>query len=90
MQVGNGIERVKLKKQLVDFLIRPNVERREDSGVDKAFVKGLVIAVFSVQKIKSQENLHLDLISFIKGMHYIVSAFENTYIYKSSCDFFVR
>lgn len=68
MKVGNGIERVKLKKQLVDFLIRLNVELKEDRGVDKAFVKGLVIAVFSVKKIKSNENLSLDLVSFIKGM----------------------
>lgn len=34
-----------------------NVERRGDVAVDKAFVKGLVIAVFSVQKVKSNETL---------------------------------
>lgn len=68
MEVGNGIECVKLKKLLVDFLVRLNIERREDSTVDKAFVKGLVIGVFSVQKIKSNENLSSDLVAFISGM----------------------
>lgn len=67
MEDGNDIKFVKLKKILIEFLIRLNKERREDRTVDKSFVKGLIIAVFSVQKVKSGEVLNIALIDFIKG-----------------------
>lgn len=68
VEVGNGIEHVKLKKNLVDFLIKLNVERREDRSVDKAFIKGLMIAVFTVQKIKTSNNFNENLKAFINDL----------------------
>lgn len=68
MEVGNGNHYVKLKKSLVDFLIRLNVEFRDEISVDKSFLKGLAIAVFTVRKIKSSEKLSSELIGFIKGI----------------------
>lgn len=67
VEVGSGIQFVKFKDSLIDFLIRLNTERRNDLASDKTFVKGLLIAVFSVQKIKEQQNLQTDLLGFIKG-----------------------
>lgn len=78
VEVGDGFVFVKLKKALVDFLIRLNKERREDSTVDKAFVKGLVIAVFSVQKVKSGETFNSALINFIKGWYFKTPLFEKS------------
>lgn len=80
MEVGAGVEFIKLKKTLVDFLVQLNINRRDDSAVDKAFVKGLVIAVFTVQKIKKNEHLNPDLIEFIKGK-FMEFQIQNTKIY---------
>lgn len=66
VNVGDGIEYVKMIDSLVDFLIRLNTELKSAAG-DKAFIKGLVIAVFSMPKIKQNQILHPDLLEFIKG-----------------------
>lgn len=68
VKVGDDIEYVKLKDSLVEFLVRLNTQNREDTASDKLFIKGLIIAVFSVQKIKEKRVLHPDLVEFIKGM----------------------
>lgn len=57
-----------MKKCLVDFLTRLNVDRGEDVSLDKAFVKGLIIAVFGVQKVKSKDTLSQELMGFIRDL----------------------
>lgn len=64
---GSGNNFVKLKDSLVEFLTRLNTERRNDLTSDKIFVKGLLIAAFSVETIKEQRNLETNLLEFIKG-----------------------
>lgn len=68
VNVGENVQLVKLKTLLVDLLIRLNLQRREDDSMDKVFIKGLVIAVFSVRKVKAHENFHPDLVAFIRGL----------------------
>lgn len=68
VKVDDDIEYVKLKDSLVEFLLRLNTQNREDTASDKLFIKGLIIAVFSVQKIKEKQVLHPNLVEFIKGM----------------------
>lgn len=57
-----------MKKCLVDFLTRLNVDRSADVSIDKAFVKGLIIAVFGVQKVKSKDTLSQELKEFIHDL----------------------
>lgn len=49
----------------MDFLTRLNVDRGEDVSLDKAFVKGLVIAVFTLSQ-ELMEFIH-DLFLFRVG-----------------------
>lgn len=67
MQDGDGVIIVKLKKVALDFSIRLNKQRRHDHTLDRAFVQGLVTAVFGVHKVKSGA-LNPALIDFIKGL----------------------
>lgn len=67
-KVANGGKVVKLKKFLIDFLSRLNVERRGDVSIDKAFVKGLIMGVFNVQTVKANEALDPQLMEFVKGV----------------------
>lgn len=75
VQVGDDVEFVKLNKVLVDFLTKLNVDRRKDSSVDKTFVKGLIIAAFTVQKVKTNDILNQDLMEFIHDL--FLSRVEN-------------
>lgn len=68
VQVGEGVEFVKIKKVLLDFLTKLNVELRKDSSADKAFVKGLIIAAFTVQKVKTNDILSQDFMEFIHDL----------------------
>lgn len=67
---------VKLKGQLVQFLIKLNTDRGQDANMDKVFIKALLIAVFTVKFIKSGAILEPELMKFIEGIqknHFLLS-----------------
>lgn len=80
---------VKLKGQLVQFLIKLNTDRAPDANMDKVFIKALLIAVFTVKRIKSGAILEPELMKFIEGS--ICNAHNKYFlkkINKTFCNFY--
>lgn len=63
----DGHKEIMLKGRVVNWLIRMNAERN-DKNSDKAFIKVLLIAIFTVKFIKSGAKLEEGMLDFVKGL----------------------
>lgn len=77
VKVENGFKEVKLKGRVVKFLLGLNTERRDDVAIDKAFIKALVISVFSVSTIKANGMLQSELVDFMRGEQQLLIFLKN-------------
>lgn len=63
----DGHKEIMLKGRVVNWLIRTNAECN-DKNWDKAFIKVLLIAAFTVKFIKSGAELEEGMLDFVKGL----------------------
>ena len=59
---------LKLKSNVIKWLIGVNNERGNDKNADKTFIKVLLISVFTAKFIKTGAALEEGLLAFIKGL----------------------
>lgn len=86
IKVKDQYEEIKLNGRVVNWLTGMNTERRNESNVDKTFIKVLLIAVFTVRFIKSGDEFEAGSMDFIKGQfewntntesnHFIIDIFS--------------
>ncbi|XP_031635606.1 uncharacterized protein LOC116348676 [Contarinia nasturtii] len=75
VKIDDKFEEVKLKGSVANWLCSLNEKKRNDQSLDKYFIKALLIAVFSIKNIKGDDELHADLMAFIKEL-FVVRAGE--------------
>lgn len=68
VEVKDGHKEVKMKGRVIKWLSDINTKHRNDKNADKAFIKVLLISVFTAKVIKSGDKFEEDLVKFIKGV----------------------
>lgn len=67
VQVERTFKEVLLSARLVNGCSNLNQTRRNDSTADKIFLKGLLIGICTVKRIKSSPTFDEGILDFIKG-----------------------
>lgn len=70
VRIDNIFKEIKMASLLVNGLqCFNNGDNRKKSGLDKAFVKALIIGLCTKKAIKNGDKIHKDLLIFIKGLN---------------------
>ena len=67
VQAGRTFKEVLLSARLVNGCCNLNQTRRNDITADKIFLKGLLIGICTVKRIKSSTTFDEGILEFIKG-----------------------
>lgn len=69
VRIGGVFEKIGFSGGLVRGLMEFNAPGlREDRSLDKCFIKGLLIGICTMKSIRENENIHKDIMKFIKGI----------------------
>lgn len=75
VKIGNEFKEIKMASLLVKGLGSLNDSAyRKQPGLDLAFVKALIIGLCTKKAIKNGENIHKDLLVFMKGLNIFVDS----------------
>lgn len=75
MHIGGVFQEKKIQASIMAILLNLNEnKKRGDANYDKAFIKALIIGLFSTKNVRDGKKMHDDLKAFIKGtilLHYL-------------------
>lgn len=70
VKIGDAFMEVKMAATCVKGLLRFNeTENRKDTGLDKAFIKALIIGLCTIKQVKENDRINKDLLIFLKGKY---------------------
>lgn len=89
VKIDDKYVEIKMASLLVRCLMTFNDgENRLNADMDKAFIKGLVIGFCTIRAIENGDNVHKDLLIFIRGSYRFCDHNESLYIRNDKTLFF--
>lgn len=68
VKIDGEFKEVKMPAKLVKGLLSLNEgENRKNTDLDKTFIKALIIGLWTIKKVKTDERINKDFVLFLKG-----------------------